>query len=161
MVYEHLVPIAGAYGTKLVMYPSDCPLPETPFGGLGLHRITDAFPSESVGYLCCCGNRAEAGGLPRVLDEVRNYGRKGRLCTIHFHNVRGSFATAEGHEEVLLDDDDMNRFKIIRALGEVGFSGCLNADHIPDLAGESPTSHPGTAYSIGYMKALLAATSAD
>ena len=159
--YERLVPIAEDYSTKLVMHPSDCPHPDTPFGSLGFHRIIDAFPSRSVGYMYCCGTRAEAGGLPLVLDEIHNYGRKGRLCTVHFRNVRGSFPTAGGYEEVLLDDGDMNMFKIVRALKEVGFAGCLNADHIPPLEGDdNDTTFQGLAYSVGYMKALLAAAAA-
>ena len=49
---------------------------------------------------------------------------------VHFRNVRGSLATAGGYEETLLDDGDMNMFKIMLALREVGFDGCLNPDHI-------------------------------
>ena len=86
-VYGRLVPVADEYGIKLVMHPTDVPLPDTPFGGLGFHRIIDAFPSRNVGYLYCCGTRAEAGGLPLVLDEIHNYGRKGRIFMVHFRNV--------------------------------------------------------------------------
>jgi mannonate dehydratase len=105
----------------------------------------------------CCGTRAEAGGLPLVLDEIHNYGRQGRLSTLHFRNVRGSFSTAGGYEEVLLDDGDMNMFKIIQGLKDVGFDGCLNADHIPSLEGDGEKAFQGLAYSVGYMKALFAA----
>ena len=156
-VYEKLVPIAEEHGVKLVMHPGDPPVPDAPFGGLGFHRIIDAFPSRNVGYLYCCGTRAEAGGLPLVLDEIHNYGRKGRIFTVHFRNVRGSFPTAGGYEEVLLDDGDMNMFKIVTALKEVGFEGCLNPDHIPPLEGDVERASHGLAYSVGYMKALLAA----
>ena len=103
-IYRELVPIADETGIRLVMHPSDIPMPDTPFGGLGFHRISDCFPSRQVGYLYCCGTRAEAGGLPLVLDEVENYGRKGRIFTVHFRNVRASLATAQAYEEVALDD---------------------------------------------------------
>ena len=163
-VYERLVPIADEYGIKLAMHPSDVPLPDTPFGGLGFHRIIDAFPSRNVGYLYCCGTRAEAGGLPLVLDEIHNYGRKGRIFMVHFRNVRGSMATAGAYEETALDDGDMNMFKIIQALDQVGFDGCINPDHIPIIEGDyadgmigDQVSHQGLAYAVGYIKALLAA----
>lgn len=155
--YERLVPIAEECGVRLAVHPSDTPNPDTPLGGLGYHRVTDAFPSRNVGYLYCCGTRAEAGGSPLILDEIHNYGRKGRIFTVHLRNVRGSLATAGGFEEVLLDDGDMNMFKILGELQRVGFDGCVNPDHIPPLEGDGPGAHHGLAYSIGYIKALLAA----
>lgn len=155
--YERLVPIAEEYHVKLALHPSDTPLPDTPLGSLGYHRVIDAFPSRSVGYLYCCGTRAEAGGSALVLDEIHNYGRKGRLFMVHLRNVRGSLATAGGFEEVLLDDGDLNLFRILLELKKVGFDGCLNPDHIPALEGDGPGVHQGLAYSVGYLKALLAA----
>lgn len=154
-VYSALVPIAEECDIKLAMHPSDTPNPDTPFGALGYHRIIDAFPSKNVGYLYCIGTRAEAGGTSLVLDEINNYGRKGRLFTIHFRNVRGSLATAGAYEETLLDDGDMNMFRILLELHKVGFDGCLNPDHIQALEG-----NVGLAYSVGYIKALFAALAA-
>jgi mannonate dehydratase len=151
-IYGALVPIAEAHNIKLAIHPSDVPNPDTPLGGLGFHRVIDAFPSKQVGYLYCCGTRAEAGSTPLVLDEINNYGRKGRIFMVHLRNVRGSLATADAFEEVLLDDGDMNMFKLILELDKVGFDGCLNPDHIPNIEGGG-----GLAYSIGYIKAMFAA----
>ncbi len=159
-VYEHLTPAAEKYGVKLAIHPSDTPLPDTPLGGLGYHRVIDAFPSKNVGYLYCCGTRAEAGGSSLVLDEINNYGRKGRIFTVHMRNVRGSLATSGAFEEALLDDGDMNVFKILKELQKVGFSGCINADHIPQLEGDYENLSFGLAYSIGYLKAMFAALAA-
>ena len=159
-VYERLVPIAEECGVRLAIHPSDTPLPDTPLGSLGFHRVIDAFPSRSVGYLYCCGTRAEAGGPPLVLDEINNYGRKGRIFTVHLRNVRGSLATAGGFEEVLLDDGDMNMFRVVRELRRVGFDGCLNPDHLQQIEGDNASAHQALAYSIGYIKALLAALAA-
>ncbi|MBD3184675.1 TIM barrel protein [Candidatus Poribacteria bacterium] len=151
-VYRSLVPIAEEYDIKLAIHPSDTPNPDTPFGGLGFHRVIDEFPSKNVGYLYCIGTRAEAGGSSLVLDEINNYGRKGKIFLVHFRNVRGSLATADGFEEILLDDGDMNMFKILLELHKIGYDGCLNPDHIPVLEG-----NVGLAYSVGYIKAMLAA----
>ena len=156
-VYEKLVPIAEEYSVKLALHPSDTPNPDTPFGGLGFHRVIDAFPSKSVGYLYCIGTRTQAGGTPLVLDEINNYGRKGRIFMCHFRNIRGSLATSGGFEEVLLDDGDMNMFRILLELRKIGFDGCLNPDHIPGIEGSTPGASLGLAYSVGYIKALLAA----
>lgn len=160
MVFERLVPVADEYGIKLAIHPSDTPFPDTAFGGLGMHRVIDAFPSKQVGFVYCIGTRAEAGGTPLILDEIQNYGRKGKLFTCHFRNVRGSLATAGGFEETLLDDGDMNMFRVLLALDDVGFDGCINPDHIPPLEGDTRGASLGMAYSVGYIKALLAALAA-
>ena len=159
-VYGKLVPVAEEYGIKLAMHPSDIPLPDTPFGGIGYHRIIDVFPSRSVGYLYCIGTRAEAGGQSLVLDEIHNYGRKDRIFMVHFRNVRGSLATAGGYEEVHLDDGDMSMFRILQALDSVGFDGCINPDHIFPIEGDGPEVSQGVAYAVGYIKALLTALAA-
>ena len=155
-VYAQLVPIAEDGDIKLAIHPSDSPMPDTPFGSLGYHKVIDAFPSKQVGYLYCCGTRAQAGGLPLVLDEVHNYGRKGRIFMVHLRNVRGSLATAGGFEETLLDDGDMNMGKILLELEKVGFDGCINPDHIPGLEGDEGVLGRGLAYSVGYIKGLFA-----
>lgn len=155
--FEKLVPIAEDYDIKLAVHPSDTPNVDTPFGGLGFHRVIDAFPSPNVGYVYCIGTRAEAGGSSLVLDEINNYGRKGKIFMVHMRNVRGSLATSGGFEEVLLDDGDLNMYKILMELKKVGFNGCINPDHIPLIPGDTSEKSVGWAYSIGYIKALFAA----
>ena len=77
---------------------------------------------------------------------------------VHFRNVRASVATAQGYEEVALDDGDMNMFKILQELQRVGFDGCINPDHMPIVEGDwaenmNPSSkqvaHQALAYAIG------------
>lgn len=156
-VFEKLTPIAEEYDIQLAVHPSDTPNPETPFGGIGFHRVIDAFPSANVGYVYCIGTRSEAGGSSLVMDEINHYGRKGKIFMVHMRNVRGSLATAGGYEEVLLDDGDLNMFRVLKELHKVGFHGCINPDHIPDIPGDTEQRSVGWAYSIGYIKALLAA----
>lgn len=155
--FERLVPIAEEYNIKLAVHPSDTPNMDTPFGGLGFHRVIDAFPSPNVGFVYCIGTRAEAGGSALVMDEINNYGRKGKIFMVHMRNVRGSLATAGAYEETLLDDGDLNMFKILLELQKVGFSGYINPDHIPAIPGDTPEKAVGWGYSIGYLKALFAA----
>jgi len=155
--FERMVPIAEEYDIKLAVHPSDTPNIDTPFGGIGFHRVIDAFPSANVGYVYCIGTRAEAGGSSLVIDEINNYGRKGKIFMVHMRNVRGSLATSGGYEETLLDDGDLNMMKILRELAKVGFDGCINPDHIPAIPGDNKTRDIGWGYSIGYVKALITA----
>jgi mannonate dehydratase len=156
VAFERMVPIAEEYDIKLAVHPSDTPNVDTPFGGIGFHRVIDAFPSPNVGYVYCIGTRAEAGGSALVIDEINHYGRKGKIFMVHMRNVRGSLATAGAYEETLLDDGDLNMAKILRELHKVGFQGYINPDHIPTIPGDTKTKDIGWGYSIGYIKALLA-----
>lgn len=155
--FSAMVPIAEDHNIRLAVHPSDTPNVDTPLGSLGLHRVIDAFPSPMVGFVYCIGTRAEAGGSALVLDEINHYGRKGKIFMVHMRNVRGSLATAGAFEETLLDDGDLNMFKILMELKKVGFSGYINPDHIPAIPGDTAIKTAGWAYSIGYLKALFAA----
>lgn len=167
LVYSRLVPIAEETGIQLAVHPSDTPYPGTPFDGIGLHRVIDRFPSRQVGFVYCVGTRAEAGGSPLVLDEIHQFGRKGRIFLVHLRNVRGSLATAGAFEEAMLDDGDVSMPKVLLALKKVGYTGCINPDHMLQLAeGAGSEPHPNSSwrahraawsYSIGYVKGLFAA----
>lgn len=164
-VFSKLVPLAEQYNMQLAVHPSDTPHPNTPFGGIGFHRVIDMFPSRNVGFVYCAGTRGEAGGTPLVLDEIYQYGRKNRIFLVHFRNVRGSLATAGGFEEAMLDEGHMNMAKILLALHQVGYNGCINPDHIPLMEIDRVNRNPdvsnmnwvGWSYAVGYVKALLAA----
>jgi len=160
LVYEHLVPIAEEHNIKLAIHPSDPPLTDAPLDTSGFTRVVKEFPSRIVGYIYCCGTRGEAGGLPLVLNEIRNYGREGRIFQVHFRNVKGNLDLSDGFEETLLDDGDMSMFKILQALKEANFNGCLNPDHIPTVEGDKKQVHHGLAYSVGYIKAQITAVEA-
>jgi mannonate dehydratase len=162
-VYERIIPIAEEADVKIAIHPSDPPLPGASFNSLGFHRVLDAHPSDHNGFLYCVGTRCEAGGTQVVLDEINKYGRMGKIFHVHFRNVRGSLATTGGFEEVLLDDGDMNMFQILLALRNVGYEGALNPDHYPHIGPETPElarSYACPSYSVGYIKALLAAVTA-
>jgi len=160
-VFGVLQPVAEEKGIRVTVHPSDPPLPDAPLSGQGLHRFFDAFPGPRVGCVYCCGTRAEAGGSSLVLDEVTAFGRMGKIFAVHFRNVRGSFATSGGFEEVLLDDGDMNMLAVLRGLSNTGYEGCLNPDHYPLLAGDGEDISHSLAYSVGYIKALLLALRSD
>lgn len=158
--FERLVPIAEEHDIKLTVHPSDPPNAGAPLGGAGMQRMLDTFPSPQVGLVYCIGARAQAGGSALVIDEINHFGRMGKLAMIHMRNVRGSMPSSGGYEEMLLDDGELNLFKILQELAKIGFNGYINADHIPFLPGDNATKDVGWGYSVGYLKALLAALAA-
>jgi D-mannonate dehydratase len=49
----------------------------------------------------------------------------------------------------------MDMSRVMKTLREVRFSGAVEPDHVPRLAGDSGLLRAGTAYCIAYMRALL------
>ena len=74
---------------------------------------------------------------------------------IHFRNVSGPIPR---FVETFVDNGYTDMLKLMRTLYEVDFRGAVIADHVPTMVGSPRT---GWAYSIGYIKALLAAVSAE
>jgi mannonate dehydratase len=120
--------------------------------------LLDEVPSAHNGLLYCIGTRYESG--THIFEEIRRFGRMGKIFHTHFRNVRGTLPSAGGYEEVALDDGDMNMFKILSTLQEVGYDGGLQIDHLPDYANDDRHQKIGSAYAVGYVKALLAAMKA-
>ena len=154
-MYERLVPIAEAYDIRLIMHPSDPPLPEAEFSPLRWSDILDAVPSRHSGLLYCIGTRMESG--VNIIEDIKAFGRRGKIFHTHFRNVRGTIPTHGGYQEVALGDGDKNMFAIVQALKSVGFDGGLQIDHLPRYDGETPFAGIASAYGVGYVKALLAA----
>ncbi len=54
--------------------------------------------------------------------------------------------------EIFVDDGYFGMYRAMRVLEKTGFDGVMIPDHIPLMANDPRV---GTAYTIGYMKALL------
>ena len=154
-LYERLVPIAEALDIRLILHPSDPPLPEAEFSPRRWSQILDAVPSTHSGLLYCIGTRYESG--TNIVENIRAFGRRGKIFHTHFRNVRGTIPTHGGYEEVALHDGDMNMFRILLTLRDIGFTGGLQLDHMPAYDGDNPFQGMASAYAVGYAKALLAA----
>lgn len=155
-VYDELVPVADNSGIKLRVHPSDTSNHHVPFDGIGSNRMNDRYPSPRVGIRYGVGTRAEAGGSPLVPDELNHCGRKDHLFLVHVRNV-GTLATAGAFEETMLDDGDLQIFEILRALERVGFDGCINPNHVPQIAGDTDERMIAREYGVAYLKAMSAA----
>ena len=157
-MYQRLVPVAEKCDVKLIIHPSDPPLPETEFSPRRWEGILNAVPSTHSGLLYCIGTRCESG--VDIVEDIRYFGGKGKIFHTHFRNVQGTIPKSGGYAEVALDDGDMNMFKVLQTLTEVGFDGGLQIDHLPNYAGDTPNQKIASAYAVGYIKALLKALEA-
>ena len=157
-LYGRLVPIAENCNVKLITHPSDPPMPYASVSPRRWAGLVDAVPSDHNGLLYCIGTRYESG--VNILDDIRNFGRKRKIFHTHFRNVRGTIPTAGGYEEVALHDGDMNMFRVLQTLREVGFDGGLQIDHLPRFDADDEHQKIASAYGVAYVKALLMALDA-
>lgn len=158
-LYERLLPIAAEYNVRLILHPSDPQLPDTEFSPRRWSQILDAVPSPYVGLLYCCGTRYETG--VNIFDDIRAFGRRGKIFHVHFRNVRGTIPTSGGYDEVALNDGDMNMFRVLRTLQSIGYDGAIQIDHLPNYSGDTSFQGIASAFAVGYVKALLVAMEAS
>jgi len=155
---REVAPVAEEAGVKIGIHPDDPPgvdlagVPRCIFGNFdGYRRALEIADSPNVGVCFCVGCWLEGGALMGngPLESIRYFAGQGRLFKVHFRNVD---APLPHFVETFVDDGYMDMYKVMRALREVGFDGVAIADHIPAMAGGPRV---GTAYTIGYMKALI------
>jgi len=159
-----VVPVAVQEGIRIGIHPDDPPVPD--LGGVsrcifssfdGYKRALEIADSRNVGICLCVGCWLEGGNLmgKDVLETIRYFGGQGRIFKVHLRNVD---APLPHFVETFLDNGYMDMYKVMRALREVRFDGAVIADHVPGMVGGTRAA---TAYSIGYMRALLERANAE
>jgi mannonate dehydratase len=75
---------------------------------------------------------------------------------VHFRNIEGGFLN---FRETFIDNGSVDMLKAMRVYKEVGYDGMMMPDHVPRVEGIS--NDQGFAFAFGYIKALIAAVSAE
>jgi len=161
---KQVAPVAEEAGVRIGIHPDDPPVEE--LGGIprcifssfdGYKRALEIADSPNVGICLCVGCWAEGGSkMGRdVFETIRYFGERKKLFKVHFRNVDQPLPH---FVETFIDDGYMDMYRVLKAMRVVDFDGVFIADHIPEMG-----SHPqvGTAYTIGYMKALLERVNAE
>ncbi|HEY7031723.1 MAG TPA: mannonate dehydratase [Thermomicrobiales bacterium] len=148
--------VAEEEGVLIGIHPDDPPISR--MGGVprifstfaDYKRALEIADSPNVGVCLCVGCWLEGGELWGVnaVEAIRYFGERQKLFKVHFRNVD---APLPHFVETFVDDGYGDMYAIMRALQDVGFRGVAIPDHIP-LMGDDPRL--GTAFTIGYMKAL-------
>ena len=157
---KQVVPVAEELGIRVGIHPDDPPVPE--LGGVprcifgnfdGYVRALEIANSPNIGVCLCCGTWMEGGkGMGKdCFEAARAFAKMGKLWKIHFRNVT---APIPHFVETFVDNGYTDMWKLMRTLTEVDFRGNLIADHVPGMVGGNRV---GWAYSIGYIKAMIAA----
>ena len=161
---KQVVPVAEELGMRIGIHPDDPPVPE--LGGVprcifgnfdGYMRALEIANSPNIGICLCAGTWMEGGKYmgKDVFEAARAFAKMDKLWKIHFRNVS---APIPHFVETFVDNGYTDMLKLMKTLHEVDFRGALIADHVPGMVGGPRT---GWAYSIGYIKGLLAAVSAQ
>src|SRR5262249_44278958 len=101
------------------------------------------------------GTIAEMG--VNVLEEIRHFGKRGKIFLVHFRAVRGAVPK---YTEVFLDEGDLDMLQAMKTYREVAYAGPFVSDHTPGVEGDTRWGHRGGTSSHGYMRALVQAVNA-
>jgi len=161
---REVIPVAEEAGVTLAMHPDDPPLPRF-HGKARIMNSVDAFerlvalvPSPRNAICFCQGTFATMGvDIPAT---IRRLGR--HIQYVHFRDAQGS---AEQFVETFHDNGPTDMAAAIRALKDVGFTGPIRPDHVPQLIGEE-NGEPGYTilgrlFAFGYIRGLLHGTGAS
>lgn len=159
-----VAPVAEQEGVRIGIHPDDPPVPvlagvpRCVFGNSdGYVRALEIAASPNIGVCLCCGTWLEGGPLmgKSVVEAIRHFAAQRKLFKIHFRNVN---APLPHFVETFVDDGYMDMYQVMKTLAEVRFDGIAIPDHVPLMAGDRKT---GYAYTVGYMKSLLARARAE
>ena len=153
-----VLPVAEEAGVRLALHPDDPPLPTlrgTPrlvYRSDLYQRVLDVSPSRANGMEFCVGTLAEMDDESDIYDVVDRYSKTGRICYVHFRNVRGK---VPHYDEMFVDDGDVNMAEVMRIMKRNDYDGVVIPDHTPAMSCAAPW-HAGKAYALGWMRATLA-----
>ena len=165
---KRVVPVAEEHKVRLACHPQDPGMPkgqgwrgvETVLGSVdGLRRFLAIAESPYHGLNFCQGTVSEMLEKPgeQIFDVIREFGRRGKIFNVHFRNIAGGFLN---FRETFIDDGDVDMLKAMRVYKEIGYDGMMMPDHVPSIQGDTGNLQ-GFAFAFGYIKALIAAVSAE
>lgn len=158
-----VVPVAEEAGVTLAMHPDDPPVPSLRgrdrimYNPAAFQRLVELVPSSSNAIGFCQGTFSEMGiDIPATIRLLGKH-----IAYVHFRDVRG---TADSFVETWQDNGQTDMVEAMRAYREVGFSGPMRPDHVPQLSGEDdgPPGYTmlGRLFAFGYITGLMQATEA-
>ena len=164
---ERVVPVAEEYKVRMGCHPQDPGVPKgTGWRGVdavlgspdGLKKFVSIKESPYHGLNFCQGTVSEQLEKPgdQIFDVIRYFGSRKKIFSVHFRNIEGGFLN---FRETFIDNGSVDMLKAMRVYKEVGYDGMMMPDHVPQVEGVD--SNQGFAFAFGYIKALIAAVSAE
>ena len=164
---ERVIPVAEEHKVRMALHPQDPGVPKgSGWRGVdavlsspeGLKRFIAIKESPYHGLNFCQGTVSEQLENPgeQIFDVIRYFGTRKKIFNVHFRNIQGKFLD---FRESFIDNGSVDMLKAMRVYKEVGYDGMLMPDHVPSIPGLD--SMTGFVFAFGYIKALIAAVSAE
>lgn len=159
-----LVPVAEDMEVTMCMHPDDPPLLQLRGRARimnsveNFERLVELVPSPANAICFCQGTFAAMGcDIPA---SIRRLGK--HIQYVHFRDVRG---TRESFAETFHDNGPTDMAAAMRAYRDIGFTGPMRPDHVPQLYGEDD-GEPGYTmlgrlFAYGYMRGLMHAVAGE
>ena len=161
---ERILPVAEECGVTLAMHPDDPPIanfqgyPRIMNSVESFERLVGLRSSPANGICFCQGTFAEMG--VDVPSAIRRLGP--HIKYVHFRDIRG---TGNRFVETFHDEGQTDMVEAMRAYRDIGFTGPIRPDHVPQLAGEEEGEAGytmlGRLFAVGYMRGLMQAVGDD
>jgi sugar phosphate isomerase/epimerase len=145
--YRKLMPQAEQCGIKVALHTVAMPSRNMLWNYQAVDRLMKDVPSPCNGITFCIGNFWNSDG-ERMYDVIRRLGEK--VFYVHLRSTKDYL----GETPFWFNSGGPDFKKIVQALRDIGYHGDLRSEHMPSVFGENRTDI-GTAWAIGYMKALL------
>ena len=167
-----IVPVAAEANVRLALHPNHPPPPISRGSGQimgsveGWKRLADIVSSPHNGITFDSGVTREVGGDP--VDVCRYFGERDCINHLHYRNVRMR-VPREQYTEVFLDEGEVDMLAVMKELVRQGYPRLIYPEHPPlidadrehPFKGISSGRYTGFAYTVGYARAKLQATSVD
>ena len=164
---ERVVPVAEEHKVRIALHPQDPGVPKgSGWRGVdavlgspdGLKRFVAIKESPYHGLNFCQGTVSEQLDKPgeQIFDVIRYFGSRKKIFNVHFRNIEGGFLN---FRETFIDNGSVDMLAAMRVYKEVGYDGMMMPDHVPRIEGVD--SMTGFVFAFGYIKALIAAVSAE
>ncbi|MCU0522094.1 MAG: mannonate dehydratase [Anaerolineae bacterium] len=161
---KRMIPVCEEADVRLCLHPNDPPVDA--LGGIpclihdwaSYDRAFAIADSPYLGMEFCCGCWLEGGAaFGNILEGIRHFHAIGKIFIVHFRNITSPLPI---FDETFLDDGYMDMYQVMKTFCEVGYSGSMTLDHTPRFVGDYAKG-AGTAYAIGYMRALVERAKAE
>ena len=153
-----IVPVAEEAGVTLAMHPDDPPLAallgndRIMYDVASFERLVDLVPSPANAIGFCQGTFSEMGvNIPETIRRLGSH-----IAYVHFRDVIGS---PEAFTETWQDNGQTDMPEAMRAYRDIGFTGPMRPDHVPQMIGEEDGAPGytmlGRLYAYGYIRGLM------
>jgi D-mannonate dehydratase len=145
--YRKLMAQAEDCAIKIAVHTVGRPKTNMLWDCKAVQRLMRDVPSPYNGLTFCVGNFWLSEGA-EMYDAIRHLGEK--IFVVHVRSTKQGL----GETPFWFDSGGPDFFKMMQALRDIDYHGELVPEHMPSVVGEN-RSDIGTAWGIGYMKALL------